>query len=274
MSRIEEKVKRLTILCGAVTMACLCVSQADAAGVFMWVANGTSVTGYDNKGNAISGATANAPTGGDYFSLAVSGTAGSQNIFVADSVKHTLTEYKWNGTALTTVNPTNPFVFASDPSGGAISPQEIAVDGSGNLWTTSYDGQIVMYNATSGVATTMQPAGGSLAAARGMMIVGSEVYVTVGGYGSGGLEDFTTTANSSVSSIGAIGSATVGATPVATGQTRGVTEDSHGDIFICRFNLGRRGNRPRIHMRNSQRGHRNDHMYALYAVPQWPERSE
>ncbi len=165
----------------------------------MRVTNGTSVTGYSSSGVAVSGATESAPAGAGYFSVATAGTnANSQDVFVSDSVNHTLTEYMLDGTTMTQVGTT--FTFASDLSGGAISPQEIAIDGNGNLWTTSFDGQIVEYNGSTGSPTTMQASGGALSGARGMMIAGTTAYVTVEGFGAGSVKSFSTsTANSTVS---------------------------------------------------------------------------
>jgi len=229
---------------GCVAAATLGAGRANAATVYLWTANGSTIKGYDASGTAVAQATLNAPAGGNYFSLAVSGTAASQNVFVADSQLHTLSEFNWNGTALTPTGPS--FAFAPDPSGGAISPQEIALDKTGNLWTVSLDGQIEMYSATTGAGTAMQPANGGLAGARGIMIDNrsggtGNVYVTVVGYGTGFVDMFAPTQNSTLTRVSTLGAMTVGTTPVETGQLRGVTEDSAGNIFYADSTWGAGG---------------------------------
>lgn len=222
----------------------------------MWVVNGTSLTGYDISGNSLasSGASVTAPSGASFFSVAVSGSGNaSENIFVSDSAAHTLYEYSWNGSSLS--QNSTVFQFASDPSGGAISPQEIALDPAGNLWTTSFDGQIQEYTSacqgtTPCSGTQILASGSSVSGARGIMIVasgtgnctatdtsGCRAYVTVQGtYGSGYLDYFSAsgTANPGITQYASLGAATTGtATPQGTGQMRGVTEDSVGDIFYA-----------------------------------------
>src|SRR5580693_8778127 len=152
MHKIDPLVsRRLVALSTVVLIAGLGAGRANAASVFMWVASGSKIVGYSagtngtaNSSTAVTGATLTAPTGGDYFSVATSGTSGtSEDLYVADSGLHQLSEWAWNGTALTQVGST--VNFAADPAGGNISPQEIAIDASGNLWTTSIGGQIVKY---------------------------------------------------------------------------------------------------------------------------------
>ena len=197
----------------------------------MWVANGTSVQGYSSSGTAVSGALVNAPTGGDFFSLATTGSSGtSEDVFIADSGNQTLTEYSWNGSAMAKVGTT--FSFTNDPSAGGISPQEIAL-GAGSVWTTSFDGQIVKYNDSTGAATIVQNAGGALTNARGIMVDGSTVYVTVQGYGSGSVYDMSTSATTSTTPTlyASLGSSSVDSGAYATGQMRGITFDAAGSIF-------------------------------------------
>jgi hypothetical protein len=221
--------RRLLVFASVVALAGLSASRVHAASVFMWVADGSSVVGYNTSGSAVSGASLSCS--GDCFSLATSGTSGTnENLFVADAANHTLSEYSWNGTALTASGPS--FSFVADPSAGNISPQEIAFDGNGNVWTTSFDGQIVEYNATTGNSTIVEPANGALFGARGIMINGTTVYVTVdNAYGSGGGVYSFSTSGGSVTLYHSIAAATVGG--YEDGQMRGIAVDQGGNIFYA-----------------------------------------
>jgi hypothetical protein len=232
-------------LCAVIALAGLGAGRASAAGVFMWVASGSKIVGYSagtngtqNSAAAVTGATLTAPTGGDYFALATAGTGpSSEDLYVADSGLHQLSEWAWNGTALTQVGTT--VNFAADPAGGNISPQEIAIDASGNLWTTSIGGQIVKYNSTLGTPTTEYAAGGALTGARGIMISGTTAYVTVqGAYGSGSVYTFSTTTPGTpvlyASLSGAVGGQEVG-------QMRGAAVDQGGNIYYADSTWGASG---------------------------------
>jgi hypothetical protein len=219
----------------------LSAGRANAASVYIWVANGATVTGYSSAGTAVTGATLTAPGGGDYFALATAGTSGSsEDLYVADSGLHQLSEWSWNGTALTQLGST--VNFASDPAGGGISPQEIAIDGSGNLWTTSVDGQIVKYSATIGTPTTVYASGydsGLIAGARGIMIDGTTAYITVEGvYGSGSVYSFSTTTPATPVLYASV-SGTVGGQE--KGQMRGAAVDQAGNIFYADSTWGASG---------------------------------
>jgi sugar lactone lactonase YvrE len=221
-----------------VAIAGLSAGRANAASVFIWVADGSTVTGYGSNGAAVSGATLTAPGGGDYFALATAGTSGNnEDLYVADSGLHQLSEWSWNGSSLSQVGST--VAFAPDPSGGNVSPQEIAVDGSGNLWTTSVDGQIVEYSSSLGTPTTVYPSGSVLAAARGIMIDGTTAYVTVdGAYGSGSVYTFSTTSPGTPALYASVSGTTGGQ---ADGQMRGVAVDTDGNIFYADSTWGASG---------------------------------
>src|SRR5579863_493427 len=234
------------VLSTLVVLAGLSAGRANAASVFVWVASGSKIVGYtqgtNGTGNTATVAvTLNAPTGGDYFSVATAGTSGtSENLYVADSGNHQLSEWSWNGTSLTQVG--SNVNFAADTAGGSISPQEIAIDGSGNLWTTSVDGQIVKYSSSVGSPSTVYAAGadsGALAGARGIMISGTTAYVTVeGAYGSGSVYDFSTTSPGTPALYASV-SGTVGGQE--KGQMRGAAVDQAGNIYYADSTWGASG---------------------------------
>lgn len=263
-SRIFEK--------GAAVFAlalCLSVVQARATTadpVFMWAVDGTQLVGLSSVGTPVANATFNASTisgSTSFFSLAVAGTQNAQNIFVADSESHQLYEFNWNWSTtgqgrgtLSQSGTTFTFTGASN-----ISPQEIAIDPSGNLWTTDFDGQIQEYTPATGGGsgtTIVKANSGLVTGARGIMInspvgqtptqscsstvtTGCTVYVTVeGAYGSGGLDYFSAGSNPTVTDYSTLSAST---TPAGneTGQMRGVTEDTFGNIYYVDSTWGPSG---------------------------------
>jgi hypothetical protein len=222
--------RRPILLFSLIAVAGLCAGRANAGPVFMWVAEGSSgVFGYDASGAQVTAlsAPAGSPNNGVWgnaFALAVDG---SNNVFVSDSANHSLAEYTYNGSTAAQTGTT--VLFPSDPAGGAISPQEIAIDSVGNLWTTSLDGNIVQYNGINGTTTTMQ-SGGATLDARGILIDGSAVYVSTSNYGAANVVQFTTTQNSTVSTAYTSLATTGGQ---EGGQLRGITYDSNGDIYYA-----------------------------------------
>ena len=240
---------------------CLSGVQAKASTpdpVFMWAVDGTTLVGLNSGGTAVSGATFNASTigsGVNFFSLAVAGSINNQNIFVADPGAHTLYELNWswstNGQGSGTLSKNNTiFSFVPDTSGGGISPQEIALDASGNLWTTSFDGQIYEYTTscqggTNCAGTQIFTNATGIPGARGIAIIGGTAYVTVqGSYGSGSVDTFSASGslNPAVTQYSALGASTTGQTPNhETGQMRGVTGDEGGNIYYVDSTWGPTG---------------------------------
>jgi hypothetical protein len=193
-----------------------------------------------------------APTGsggwGDAFSVTVYGTsAANQFVTVSDAGRHTLTEYSYSASTNAVAQVGTAFTFPSDPAGGAISPQEIAIDSSGNLWTTSAGGAVTEYCGNSAgctIGSTHYAAGASMQTAtiptadgapRGIMINGSTLYVTTSSYGAltDNVFDFTLSSGvaGALTGYAALGSSTIGGQE--TGQLRGITFDSHGDVFYA-----------------------------------------
>jgi hypothetical protein len=235
-------------------LAGISAGRANAGAVYLWVADGTAVTGYQSSGGTLSSVvTLTAPTGGwgDAFSVATYGpNASDQFVVVSDAGKHTLTEYSYNasaGTNGTASGPSQPFAFPADPAGGSISPQQIAIDSSGNLWTTSAGGNVSEWCGATGGCTFngSSKASGSLlqtvqiptadGAPRGIMINGSTVYVTTSTYGASGAGVYDFTYNSSGhGSLTTYYALTANTTSGGneTGQLRGITYDPGGNIFF------------------------------------------
>jgi hypothetical protein len=251
--------RRAVIFAGLIAIAGLSAGRANAAAVFLWVTDGTDLLGYSSTG-ALQTTTA-APTGGNYFSVSTYGTGTSQFVLVSDPAKHTLTEYSYNGSqtgALTAVGTT--FTVPGDTVGGSIDPQGIAIDGSGNLWTTSANGNITEYcGIAGGCNSTSDPTGyaGKTTAAGGVIQTvtlptadgdprdvmvdahtsTTTIYLTTSSYGAdanGNVFDFalgTTGAAGTVAKYASLTSSTSGG--VETGQLRGITYDEAGDIFYA-----------------------------------------
>jgi hypothetical protein len=241
----------------------LSADRANAASVAvnLWVADGADLLGYGGTNDATLEVTQAAPSGGNYYSVTTYG-ASSTNEYVAvsDAANHTLIEYLWNGTSLTTPIGTGAFSFPSDPAGGAISPQEIAIDGSGNLWTTSAGGHVTQFCGNSSgctVNSTSYSAGAVIQTVtvptadgdpRGIMIDGSTVYVTTSSYGAtgAGVYDFTINGSGvagSLSTYYALVANTVGtgANKQETGQLRGITYTAGGEILWADSTWGASG---------------------------------
>ncbi len=277
MFKLTKNPQRVLTACALTTFLCLGVSRANAASVYMWVANGTGVTAYDSTGatvtltgTAANGAALAHPTGqaswGNAFSVTTFGSsATNQFVVVSDALDHSLTEYSYTSTNNAVAQVGTSFAFTADPAGGAISPQEIAIDTSGNLWTTSAGGAVTEYCGSSGgcsIGGVSKAAGAVMqtvtiptadGAPRGIMIdthtVGTtQIYVTTSTYGATGAGVYQFTLGTIGANAGVAGAvSTFKALTVSTsgtqetGQLRGITYDSGGDIYFADSTWGATG---------------------------------
>ncbi len=171
---------------------------------------------------------------------------------VSDALDHTLSEYSYTTTSNAVAQVGTTFSFTPDPAAGAISPQEIAIDGSGNLWTTSAGGNIAEYcgNSLGCTLNSASVAAGAVmqtvtiptadGAPRGIMVdthSGSVVYVTTSSYGASGAGVYQFTLNASTGAAGSVSTyAALSANTNGgqeTGQLRGLTYDSGGNIYFA-----------------------------------------
>lgn len=219
---------------------CLSVTPAKAGAVFMWAANGTDLLGLNSSGQVVE---SNALPGA--FSVATfnNTVTGLENIFVSvPGSSGQLYMYTFNEANNTLSGPSQPFTFTPDGSAGGISPQEITVDQSGSLWTTSFDGAIQKYQ--SGCT---QPCAGTteetIPGARGIFIGPQLVYVTVEPpYGSeGGVDEFDLASPGTVTTPYTLGSLTAGTGGPETGQLRGITMDEANNIYYADSTWGAPG---------------------------------
>ena len=185
LTRYVRVLSNVAVLTAAAAIA---VTQAQAAGItfwgtndlnaFKWVENGASSTGTQTNLTAPT-----SPGWTDAFGIAID-SAATPNVFVSDAGGNRVLEFNSSTSALIGT-------FATPPgnSGFNISPQEIALDASGNLYTVSFGGQVEQYLNPTGANTLLQ----TLPGARGILVNGTTTYVDVEGpYGSFSLDSFTT----------------------------------------------------------------------------------
>ena len=156
-------------------------------------------------------------TWNDAFSLAV--TSGSA--YVADAGKNKIYQFLKGSSGSSFAS----FTTTTD-TGDTISPQEIALDTGGNLYTTSFStGSIDKYSgATPSVLET-------LPGARGILINSTAVYVDQQGYGSFTLDIFTTTGGTVTPHTYTSSNITCG-TGVVCGQVRGMAI-AGGNLYLA-----------------------------------------
>lgn len=196
------------------------VLPANAAGLVLYVANGTSVNGYQlshQNNSALSAAGTLTPSTPwtDAFALTVD-TSG--DIYVADAGANRIVEFNSSGVQ------TAVFNIPADGTAGGISPQEIALDSAGNLYVTSYDGVISKFASSNGARTTIE----TIPQARGIATdpINGETYVSTSGLGDVTLDSFTTGTGGAVNTV-----YTTGDYP--DGQLRGVTLDVNNNIYLA-----------------------------------------
>ena len=203
------------VLVTLVAFAALMAIQANAD--TFYVTNSTGAFSWSTTLNGGNGGVASTFTGPDAsgtwtdaFALAVTGNSASGNIYVADAGTNKV--YQFNKV----VNGANTASFTTTPdTGDNFSPQEIALDLTGNLYTTSYTGSIDQYSgSTPSVLET-------LPGARGILINGSTIYVDQEGpYGSFTLDSFSTSGGAVTSHVYNSSNILCGA--ATCGQVRGM----------------------------------------------------
>ncbi len=192
LARHVRVFSNVIILSAAATMA---ATQAHASGITFWATNDISAFKWSENGNSSNGSQTNltAPTNPgwtDAFGIAVDSASPTPNIYVSDAGGNRVLQYNSSTGALIGT-------FATPPgnSGTNISPQEIALDSFGNLYTVSFGGQVEEYANPKGANTLLQ----SLPGARGILVNGATTYVDVQGpYGSFSLDSFTTASTGAV----------------------------------------------------------------------------
>jgi sugar lactone lactonase YvrE len=178
--KVLARMVRRTLLGSAAFLVSIGSSEAGS----LYVASGSEVQAFD-AATGVAGGLFQTPTGGwsNAFSLVVDS---SGQIYVGDAGANRIIRY---GTDLQ-VNGT--FAITVDTSPQNISPQQIALDSSGNLYTTSFGGDVYKFSST-GAGTI-----GATAAriqtispnARGLLVNGTEAYVTTSGYGTASVVKF------------------------------------------------------------------------------------
>jgi len=171
-------------------IAAVGLSQAHAATLLFYAATTTSVIAYYSDGTKT---TLPAPSGGwaDAYALAVDSTG--NNLYVADAGASKVYQIE----NLTTTPTLNPTALTTLSGFEGISPQEIALDGSGNLWTLTFggNGNVQMYASATGTGTSET----KIPSSRGILIVGSTVYVSSSSLGDGLVAHFNTSTPGTIS---------------------------------------------------------------------------
>jgi hypothetical protein len=174
-----------------VASALYLVVPASAATLTLYVTDGASVqsftssssgdvfTSWTSTGNTF---TLPTPSSGVNNAFDVVASSGG-NIYVADAGQNEVLEYLSTGGAVQ-----HTLTIAND--GSTISPQEIALDSSGNLYVLSYGGVITEFPSNGNASYTLT----TVANARGLLIDGTTVYVSTSGDSSEGVSTFTITA--------------------------------------------------------------------------------
>jgi hypothetical protein len=156
------------------------VAPASAASVTltMFVTDGASIQSFTSSSfsnNFTSwtntGDTYTLPSGTNNAFDVVASSGG--NIYVADAGKNEVLEYASTGGAVT-----HTLTITNDGSG--VSPQELALDTSGNLYVLSYGGVITEFPSNGAASYTLT----TVANARGIVIDGTTVYVSTSGSGN------------------------------------------------------------------------------------------
>lgn len=220
MSIHSRSVRALTRALTAILFFSVVFSpQARAASVFMWVTSGNTIIALDGTGATIANGTTTL-NGQNPFSLATDGT----HLYVGDATNHTLKQYTYDTNGALTASKT--YTFTAD----TISPQEIALDSSGNLYTLSFGGEVTRFSPASATGTHLN----TVVGARGLAVDSGNntAYVTTSADGGATVVDFSIAGvDSTVNTL-----FTGGAYPA--GQLRGIavngsTNAAHPTLYFA-----------------------------------------
>jgi len=203
-------------------VAAIAAMQAHAATIYVTTDAGAESINTTTSSAFTVGFTYTGPDAGntwtDAFALAVTGSGSSGFLYVADAGTNEV--YQFNK-ALSGANSAH-FITTAD-AGDTISPQEIALDGTGNLYTTSFStGVIDKYSGSTPTSIETLPG------VRGILIDGSTVWVDIEGYGSFTLDSFSTSGGALLTSNTYTSSQITCGTGVVCGQVRGMAISGTG----------------------------------------------
>src|ERR1700733_12594145 len=176
---------------GLVASALYMVVPASAATLTMYVTDGASIQGFTSTSGSdnftswtSTGTTFTLPSGTNNAFDLVESSGG--NIYVADAGQNEVLEFSNGGGAVM-----HTLTITNDGSG--VSPQQIALDTSGNLYVLSYGGVITEFPSNGNASYTLT----TIAGARGLLVDGTTVYVSTSGdgptYGNPSVYTFTIT---------------------------------------------------------------------------------
>jgi streptogramin lyase len=138
---------------------------------------------------------------------------GSGDVWVANNAGNSLTEFKADGTYVTTVT-----------TGGLTGPWDIAIDGAGNLWVSNNGADTISEYSSSGTAYSNSPfSGGGLTGPQGLA-VDDQSHLWVANPSTSVLSEFSVTNGSAVSSTGIT---------TGTNSPRAVAIDDNGLVWIA-----------------------------------------
>jgi hypothetical protein len=121
---------------------------------FIYATYGTGVTGYNMNSDEISLATSGLNqkfdfTGATFTNAFSVVTDSSGNVYVGDAGANRVLKFSSLG-----VYSGTSFALTVDNSGGGISPQQIEIDKSGNMYTLNFAGEIRKFSPVSGIPGT------------------------------------------------------------------------------------------------------------------------
>ncbi len=185
---------------------------SSASGISLYVASGNAVGAY-TLGGTLEQSFTPSVSWANAFAITVDS---SGNVYIADAGANRIVQFNSAGTQ------TGVLQIPADSTGGTISPQEIALDASGNLYSTSFNGDIRKFASATGSGSTLE----TIAGARGILVNGGDTYVSTSAYGAATVSSFATGSGGTVSTLYTTGS-------YPAGQLRGMAADVSGNLYIA-----------------------------------------